>query len=123
MLSPFDCFLAPRHRLIFFCLFSFCLLTSCTASHATKKSTEKKTSNSTTRSSSKKNSATNSLEKPEEFVPDNFSLFDKIHGDLNKDGKDDCVLIVKSKDKSQIVFDESNEPIDRNRRNYRFVQY
>lgn len=29
------------------------------------------------------------------FVPLGFSVTEKIFGDLNKDGQDDCVLLIK----------------------------
>lgn len=50
------------------------------------------------------------------FVPKDYILFDKVYGDLDKDGVDDCVLIIKGTDKSKIVKDESRGELDRNRR-------
>ena len=40
----------------------------------------------------------NSCFLPTDFVPEDFSTFDKIFGDLNKDGEEDCVLITKGTD-------------------------
>lgn len=52
-----------------------------------------------------------------EFIPKNYKLFEKVSGDLNKDGKKDIVLIIKKIDKKNIVKNETNgEPVDRNRR-------
>jgi hypothetical protein len=52
----------------------------------------------------------------EDFIPEGHVLFEKILGDLNKDGLEDCVLIIKGTDKSKIVKDESRGALDRNRR-------
>ncbi|MDN3710403.1 hypothetical protein QW060_26655 [Myroides ceti] len=43
-------------------------------------------------------------------------IFDKVYGDLNKDGRDDCVLIIKDTDKSKVVINSYNQLVDRNRR-------
>lgn len=51
-----------------------------------------------------------------EFIPKGFELFEKIYGDLNKDGVDDCVLIIKGADAKNIVKNEDNEMVDKNRR-------
>ena len=49
-------------------------------------------------------------------LPDGYKLFDKIQGDLNNDGKDDYVLIVKGTDKEKIVLNRFEKEVDRNRR-------
>jgi hypothetical protein len=51
-----------------------------------------------------------------DFVPKGFVVFDKIFGDLNKDGLEDYVLIIKGTDKSKFVNDEYQGVLDRNRR-------
>ena len=53
---------------------------------------------------------------PIDFLPKGYVIFDKINGDLNKDGVDDCVLIIKGTDKKQIITDEYRGQLDRNRR-------
>jgi hypothetical protein len=54
---------------------------------------------------------------PTDFLPKGYFVFEKINGDLNKDGIDDCVLIIKGTDKNQIITDEyTGELADRNRR-------
>lgn len=58
----------------------------------------------------------NAGQNPTDFIPDNFVLFEKISGDLNKDGLDDVVLIIKDTDKKQIVQDEYRGQLDQNRR-------
>jgi hypothetical protein len=46
-----------------------------------------------------------------------YRLFEELYGDLNGDGKDDYVAIIKGTDKGQMVKDEnSGELVDRNRR-------
>jgi len=51
-----------------------------------------------------------------DFLPKGFVISETIHGDLNKDGIEDCVLIIKGTDKSKIIKDENGEETDRNRR-------
>jgi hypothetical protein len=53
---------------------------------------------------------------PNDFLPEGYVVFEKINGDLNKDGIDDCVLIIKGTDKNQIITDEYHGQLDRNRR-------
>lgn len=55
-------------------------------------------------------------QKPADFIPKGFVLFEKVTGDVNKDGVEDCVLIIKGTDKSKFVTDEHREKLDRNRR-------
>ncbi len=50
------------------------------------------------------------------FIPDGYVEFEKHFGDLNKDGVDDCVLIIKDTDSANIVVNRFDERVDRNRR-------
>lgn len=50
------------------------------------------------------------------FVPKGYRVVDTVTGDLNKDGQDDVVLLVKATDPSMIVTDAKGEQLDRNRR-------
>lgn len=50
------------------------------------------------------------------YVPEGYIIFDKIAGDLNKDGVDDCIIITKGTDKSHVITDEYKGELDRNRR-------
>jgi len=59
---------------------------------------------------------TNQKKDPGAFVPKGFVVEEKIQGDLNKDGMNDCVLLIKGTDKKQIVKDEYRGELDRNRR-------
>ncbi len=51
-----------------------------------------------------------------DFIPKGYVQFGQVMGDLNKDGKEDCVLIIKGTDKSKFVKDEERGTLDRNRR-------
>lgn len=51
-----------------------------------------------------------------DFVPAGYKIFQKIYGDLNKDGLEDCVVIVKGINKENVITDEYRGKLDRNRR-------
>jgi hypothetical protein len=53
---------------------------------------------------------------PIDFIPKNYVPFDTIYGDLNKDGLEDCALIIKGTDKSKVITDDTRGKLDRNRR-------
>lgn len=53
---------------------------------------------------------------PTDFIPEGFVLFEQISGDLNNDGLEDCVLIIKATDKNNMVRDQDRRSLDRNRR-------
>jgi hypothetical protein len=55
-------------------------------------------------------------QNPTDFLPKGFIVFERINGDLNNDGVEDVVLIVKGTDKNQIITDEYRGTLDRNRR-------
>lgn len=50
------------------------------------------------------------------YIPQSYTLFEAIEGDLNKDGQKDLVLIVKGTDSKQWIDDEYRGRLDRNRR-------
>ncbi|MGL2966754.1 hypothetical protein [Flavobacterium sp. XGLA_31] len=50
------------------------------------------------------------------FIPKGYVLFEKIYGDLNNDHLTDCILIIKATDKTQIVTNDYDQIVDRNRR-------
>jgi len=54
--------------------------------------------------------------KPSDFIPKGYREFGRQLGDLNGDGKNDIVLIVKKIDKNRIVTNFSGQRVDRNRR-------
>ena len=51
-----------------------------------------------------------------DFIPKGYKLFEKISGDLNKDGLDDCVLIIKATRKDGFIKNSFDKVVDRNRR-------
>jgi len=53
---------------------------------------------------------------PTAFIPKGYVEFKKHFGDLNKDGLKDCVLIIKKMDSNNIVTNQFDEKVDRNRR-------
>ncbi|WP_185146546.1 hypothetical protein [Chryseobacterium bernardetii] len=70
---------------------------------------------------------TEGKKNPSDFVPKGYVInkyeggisaegWDEIRGDLNKDGLEDAVLIIKGTDKSKIIQDEDRGTLDRNRR-------
>lgn len=54
--------------------------------------------------------------QPAEFIPDGYVVFEETKGDLNKDGREDHVFVIKGTDKSRWVSDEYRGDLDRNRR-------
>ena len=53
---------------------------------------------------------------PQDFLQKGYVIFEKIQGDLNKDGIDDCVLFIKATEKDSIVKNRFDKIVDRNRR-------
>lgn len=54
--------------------------------------------------------------QPPDFIPAGYTIFNTTYGDLNHDGQNDCVLIIKKTDPSQIVTNRFDQVVDRNRR-------
>jgi len=50
------------------------------------------------------------------LVPKGFRVLETMRGDLNRDGHEDVVLIVKATDRAEVVTDEHGQRVDRNRR-------
>lgn len=55
-------------------------------------------------------------QNPTDFIPKNYVIFEKTIGDLNKDGLEDQILIIKGTDTNQIITDKYRGRLDRNRR-------
>lgn len=55
-------------------------------------------------------------EQPSDFIPKGYTEFEKYTGDLNKDGFEDCVLVIKKKDSANVVMNRFDKKVDRNRR-------
>jgi hypothetical protein len=62
------------------------------------------------------NGSNEAKNNPSDFLPTGYVLFKQIMGDLNADGVEDCVLVIKGTDSKQIITDENHEKVDRNRR-------
>ena len=54
--------------------------------------------------------------EPPDFIPKGYTEFEKYFGDLNKDGLEDCVLIIKKTDSTNVVMNRFDKKVDRNRR-------
>jgi len=50
------------------------------------------------------------------FLPKGYVIFEKIYGDLNEDGSEDCIIIIKGTDKNKIIEDQYRGKLDKNRR-------
>ena len=51
-----------------------------------------------------------------DFLPKGYKISDTIYGDLNKDGLDDSILIIKGTNKEKFVENTFDSVVDRNRR-------
>jgi hypothetical protein len=60
--------------------------------------------------------STNLKANPSDFLPETFFIYDRIGGDLNKDGISDSVYVVKKIDSENIVENDFGQIVDRNRR-------
>lgn len=53
---------------------------------------------------------------PKELIPAGYVIFSETKADLNKDGQEDYIYIIKATDKNKIIKDKFNKLVDRNRR-------
>ena len=53
---------------------------------------------------------------PSDFLPQGYVISEKYYGDLNKDGEEDLILIIKGSNVNNIVINRFNQKVDRNRR-------
>ncbi|HCA06201.1 hypothetical protein [Chryseobacterium sp.] len=96
---------------------SLILIFGCAKEEKKPQSHDKTTSNTTTVTNSQNSEPVVETKKdPAEFVPEGYKIFDKSFGDLNKDGAEDCILIIKKVDPANIITDEYRGKLDRNRR-------
>ena len=58
----------------------------------------------------------NKSKNPDDLLRLGDRIFEKIFGDLNNDGKEDCVIITKQTKESAFVENRFDEIVDRNRR-------
>jgi len=54
--------------------------------------------------------------QPSDFIPNGFREFEKQCGDLNGDGLNDIVVLIKKTDTSNVNLNEYGQKVDRNRR-------
>lgn len=66
--------------------------------------------------SENKNSPVEHKKNPTDFLPKGFIVFERKNGDLNQDGIEDCVFIIKGTDEKKVIPDEYHRKSDRNRR-------
>ena len=57
----------------------------------------------------------NTKQNMKDFIPKGYKIFETISGDINKDGIEDRVLIIKGINKKKIVRHEYLGMLDRNR--------
>lgn len=54
--------------------------------------------------------------EPSDFIPKGYAVFENYYGDLNKDGREDCVVLIKKNDTTNMVTNRFDQKVDRNRR-------
>lgn len=54
--------------------------------------------------------------EPSDFIPKGYAVFENYYGDLNNDGQEDCVVLIKKTDTTNIVTNRFDQKVDRNRR-------
>ena len=98
-------------------ILTFFILVSCGQSKSERETTLTSDTIATSNNTNEQHSLTvEHKQNPIDFLPKGFVVFEKINGDLDKDGVEDCVLIIKGTDKNNIVKDEYRGKLDRNRR-------
>jgi hypothetical protein len=73
-------------------------------------------SNPADRSSDKIDSTVEQRKAISNFLPEGYVIYEKISGDLNKDGLEDYIIIIKGPDKSKFIKNENRGELDLNRR-------
>lgn len=63
-----------------------------------------------------KNPGNAQTESTAEFIPTGFVLFEEYSGDVDENGFEDCILIVKDTKKENIIKNRFGDVVDRNRR-------
>lgn len=54
--------------------------------------------------------------EPSHFIPKGYAVFENYYGDLNNDGREDCVVLIKKNDTTNMVTNRFDQKVDRNRR-------
>lgn len=100
-----------------FYILTFLLLASCGQQNAKQANVPVSDKTATTNNTTDQyNLKLEQKKNPTDFLPKGSVVFEKINGDLNKDGIEDCVLIIKGTNKNLIIKDEYRGHLDRNRR-------
>ncbi|MEO8239528.1 MAG: hypothetical protein ABI576_15605 [Flavobacterium sp.] len=95
----------------------FVLLLSCNNTNKNQISTEKEEISVKEENPSETVAPKHQIGKPiADFIPAGYKIFQEIRGDLNKDGLEDCVVIIKGTKKENVITDEYRGKPDRNRR-------
>jgi hypothetical protein len=97
-------------------ILSLVLICGCSKQEKKQIPSENKNNSSAVIEPDKKESAAEIKKEPADFVPKGYKIFEKSYGDLNKDGVEDCILIIKKIDPKNIITDEYRGTLDRNRR-------
>ncbi|MEO7978290.1 hypothetical protein [Flavobacterium sp.] len=93
------------------------LFQSCNYSNKNQTSTEKEKNSVKEENASEIVAPKPQTGKPiNDFIPTGYKIFQEIKGDLNKDGVEDCVVIIKGTKKENVITDEYRGKLDRNRR-------
>ncbi len=50
------------------------------------------------------------------FIPNGYTEFENYFGDLNNDGLEDCIMILKKTDSTNVIMNRFDKKVDRNRR-------
>jgi hypothetical protein len=98
-----------------------CFLTSCNSKEEKKSILPTHKTKAKTTKVKKNQISIETKKNIEDFIPKGFKLYAEegmkpIKGDLNKDGFEDLVLIIKEINKNNIIQDEYRGDLDRNRR-------
>lgn len=56
------------------------------------------------------------IENLDDYIPEGYMIFEKSYGDLNGDGRLDCMIIIKGTDPKYLLEDENRGILDLNRR-------
>lgn len=105
-----------KHKLVIFSLSALALFSSCNDQGSILDKGDKDSSKNTNETNGDNTSENEEIKTPTDFISADFTAFDKIFGDLNNDGQEDCVVITKGTEASRVVVDEYFGEMDRNRR-------
>ena len=56
------------------------------------------------------------IDHPSNRIPGGYGIYEKLSGDLNADGVQDSIIVVKAKDSTKVVENRYGQLVDRNRR-------